>query len=94
MLLVLEPRAKTVPSNYQIQGIELSLGIEPGESCTPEQWEKAERQESEYYDWDSYVQCVRPKMEHPEYVRRSEEHQVYQHWEKVLNELEPLPRLP
>lgn len=94
MKLLLSPFAKTVPSNYSIQAHELSLGIEPGESCTSDQWDKAQRQESEYYDWDSYVNCVTPKVEHPEYVRRSEEDKVYQHWEKVLNELEPLPRLP
>lgn len=93
MLLLLEPRVKTVPSNYSIQGYDLSLGIAPGESCTEDQWDKAERQESEFYDWASYAACAKPKMEHPEYVRRSEEDQCFQHWEKVLNELEPLPRL-
>lgn len=94
MKLMLSPFAKSIPSNYQVQGEDVSLGIAPGESCTEDQWLKAERQESEFYDWESYVACVAPKVEHPEYVRRSEEAKVHQKWEKVLNELEPLPRLP
>ena len=94
MLLLLEPRVKTVPSNYSIQGYDLSLGIAPGESCTEDQWDKAERQESEFYDWKSYERCVLPKVEHPEYVKKSEDYSCYQKWEVILNELEPLPRLP
>lgn len=94
MKLLLSPVAKTVPSNYDIQGIELSLGIAPGESCTEEQWEKAKRMESEFWDWESYMRCQIPTLEHPEYLQRAEEAKVFTYWEAVLNELEPLPRLP
>jgi hypothetical protein len=94
MKLLLSPYAKSIPSNYGIKGEDVTLGITPGESCTPDQWDKAQRQESEYYDWDSYAKAVAPTVEHPEYVRRSEEDKVFQKWEAILNELEPLPRLP
>ena len=94
MKLILSPFAKSIPSNYQVVGEDVTLGIAPGESCTEYHWDKAERQESEYYDWDSYAACVAPKVEHPEYVRRSEEAKAFQKWEVILNELEPLPRLP
>lgn len=94
MRLMLSPFAKSIPSNHKFQGEDVTLGIEPGESCTEDQWKKAERQESEFYDWESYVACVAPKVEHPEYVRRSEEDKAFQKWEAILNELEPLPRLP
>jgi hypothetical protein len=94
MLLLLDPRSKTVPSNYSIQGFDFSVGEPPGSSLTEEAMEKAKRQESEYYDWKSYESSVSPNMEHPEYRSRSEESSLVAHWERILNELEPMPKGP
>lgn len=90
MQVLLSPSAKTIPSNYQIQGIDMDLGLDPGSSCTEDQWDKAQRMESEYYDWESYMLCQLPKMEHPVYTKRIDDHLVVEHWEDILNKLEPI----
>lgn len=90
MELMLSPYAKTMPSNYSIQGVDVDLSLEPGSSCTEEEWAKAERMESEYFDWESYMYCQMPKMEHPVYAKRIDDHLLVEHWEEVLHKLEPL----
>jgi hypothetical protein len=92
MLLLLESRAKTVPSNYSVKGFDLTVEGAPGYSLTEDQWDKAKRQENEYYDWKSYEAAISPNLEHPEYRSRSEEASLVAHWERILNELEPMPR--
>ena len=94
MELILSPHAKTVPSNYNVVGVDVDLsGCPPGHSCTEEAWAKAERMESEYFDWESYMNCQYPKFEHPEYLSRVEDHKMSLKWNDILQELEPLPRL-
>lgn len=91
---ILEPVAKTIPSNYRIIPEDQSLpGAEvPGFSCTAEAWAKAERQESEYYDWEGYENCQIPKVEHPAYIERAKYEALVEAWEEVLRRLEPIGR--
>lgn len=86
--------ATTLPSNYIIKSATVDLGIDPGSSCTPEEWAKAKRMESEYWDWQSYELCQLPKNEHPVYANMSADYKVYLEWEKILHKYEPLPRVP
>lgn len=92
----LSSRPKTIPSNYNYQPEDQGLpGSEtPGFSCSAEAWAKAERQESEYYDWESYEQCQAPKVEHPAYVERANTDKLFKSWDELLRKLEPLPRNP
>ena len=94
MDLILSPYVKTIPSNYQVQGMTLEMEGPPGFSVTEEQWEKAKRMESEYWDWDSYSRVQTPTVEHPQYAARAEHEKLFAKWEEYLQELEPLPRLP
>lgn len=94
MKTLLAPFAKTMPKNHNWDCVEVSQEILPGSTCTDDQWEKAKRMESEYYDWESYMNCQLPKFEHPAYVKRIEDHKVFLRWEDILNDFEPLPRLP
>lgn len=94
MKLMLSAFAKTVPHNYEVQGIELDSGLAPGASVTEEQWEKAKRMESEYWDWDSYMRLQTPVVEHPQFAARAELDKIVAKWEDLLQDLEPLPRLP
>lgn len=94
MRLFLASHAKTIPSNYNVIPVVLMQEGSPGFSCTDDTWAKALRQESEFYDWEGYMACVMPKVEHPEYVRRSEEAALFQTWDDLMKKLEPLPRLP
>lgn len=96
MHLLLASFPKTVPSNYTLQSnpVEEAGAETPGYSCTPEQWAKAERQESEYYDWEGYMECQMPKMEHPAYIERANQDKLFKTWDELLKKLEPLPRNP
>lgn len=92
MQLSLSPFAKTVPDNYSRQGYESPPLGEPGYSLTPEAMNKAFRQENEYYDWRTYEQVQNPQVEHPEYRSKGEAAALAVHWERIVSELEPLPR--
>lgn len=92
MLLTLDARAKTVPSNHTRTGYTSPDFGEPGYSLTPEAMARAQRQESEYFDWRSYEQVQKPQVEHPEYRSRGQAAALVVHWEKIVSELEPLPR--
>jgi len=92
MLLTLEPRAKTIPGNYQREGWETPEMGTPGYSITPEALELARKQELEYTDWREYERLKAPQEEHPEYRGKSETSSIQQHWEGILRELEPMPR--
>ncbi|UMO76460.1 hypothetical protein DNAM_330 [Pseudomonas phage BroderSalsa] len=92
MLLSLKPYAKTVPDNYSRVGMTTGDFGPPGYTMTPEAIEKAKRQESEYYDWKSYEGVSTPNVEHPEYRALGEAQALAIHWERIIQELEPLPR--
>lgn len=92
MLLQLEPRAKTLPSNYKVVGADCDVGLPPGYSLTPEVMERAKRQESEFYDWRTYEAATSPQVEHPEYRSKGEAAALAAHWERIVAEREPLPR--
>lgn len=94
MKTILAPYAKTMPWNHMHQPVEVLPDIPPGSTCTEEQWKKAERMESEYYDWESYMVSINPRGEHPVYKERIEEYKMFEEWNKTLNKLEPLPRMP
>lgn len=94
MKLTLEPYAKTIPSNYSRQGMELLEDLPPGASCTPEQWDKAKRMEDPHYDWAGYASNTQPKGDHPEYVARAKYAELVEKWDKVLAEKEPFRRGP
>lgn len=86
MELLLDPRAKTVPSNYSVMGIDVDLGLSPGYSLTEEAMDKAKRQESEYYDWKGYEALANPVVEHPEYRAKGEAFALRVFWEEKLKE--------
>lgn len=92
MLLSLSPRAKTVPSNYTRTGYATEDFGPPGYSLTEAAMENARRRESEYFDWRTYEQAQDPQVEHPEYRSLGEAFALATHWERVVAELEPLPR--
>ena len=96
MQLLLASFPKTVPSNYGVRPVSISEpgGDAPGFSCTEEQWAKAERMESEYFDWEDYMECQMPKMEHPAYIERYNQAQLFKTWDDLLKKLEPMPRNP
>ena len=81
---LLHSNCLTLPSNYHVKGIAVEFPSSPGYSCTPEEWEKALRMESTYYDWKSYERCQMPKAEHPEYRRMSEDASLVEAWEAIL----------
>lgn len=84
MELLLDPRAKTIPSNYSVKGLEVDLGETPGYSLTEDAMDKARRQESEYYDWKGYEALTNPVVEHPEYRSKGEAFALTKHWEEIL----------
>ena len=90
MKLLLSPHAKTVPSNYTLQPVDYTSEAPPGATCDKAAWDKALRQESEYYDWEGYIDCQLPKMEHPEYIKRAEEAALVKTWEEIISKLEPM----
>lgn len=92
MNLSLSSRAKTVPDNYSRQGMDTGAFGPPGYTCTPEAMAKAQRMESEYYDWRSYEKSQAPQVEHPEYRSRGQAAALAVHWEQIVSELEPMPR--
>lgn len=96
MHLLLASFPKTIPSNYTLTSNDVEdAGAEtPGYSCTPEQWAKAERMESEYFSWEDYMECQMPKMEHPAYLERAKVDKLFKTWDELLKKLEPLPRSP
>lgn len=85
---------KTIPSNYSVVPENHSQpgSDTPGFSCTEEAWDKAKRQESEYYDWEDYMRCQQPTMEHPEYLERASMAASVEDWERTLRKLEPMRR--
>lgn len=94
MRLTLLPVAKTVPSNYNRTGMELLPDIAPGDTCTPDQWDKAKRMEDPHYDWAGYTATTVPKGDHPEYVARAKYAELVEHWEAILKVKEPMRRGP
>ena len=92
MLLQLDSRAKTIPSNYTVRGEVSDVGLPPGYSLTPEVMERARQQESEFYDWRTYEQAANPQVEHPEYRGKGEAAALAAHWERLVSKREPLPR--
>lgn len=92
MELMYRSEIKTVPSNYSRKGMELMEDIQPGASCTPEQWKKAERMESPFYDWAGYETLQRVRMDHPDFVAKQEQQALFDQWNEKLNELEPMGR--
>lgn len=92
MQTLLSSRAKTVPNNYQVRGVDIEVpGAEvPGYSCTPEQWEKAKRMEDPNYDWSNYQAAIKNSLfDHPALAHREREEAVISEWNEVLKELEP-----
>ena len=77
---------KTIPSNYSVvpEDHQAPNSEAVGYSCTAEAWAKAERQESTFWDWDSYEACQMPKMEHPEYVQRASIDKLFKDWDQIL----------
>lgn len=94
MLLMLSSFAKTVPSNHNFVGIEVTEEGPPGFSCTPEQWEKAKRMEDPHYDWGGYQNLTVPKGDHPDYINRAKEAELVNMWEGIVRTKEPLRRGP
>ena len=92
MLLLLSPRAKTMPGNYQVKGFATEDLGSPGYSLTEEAMERARKQEMEYYDWRTYEAVQDPQVEHPEYRSKGEAFALATHWEGIMRELEPMPR--
>lgn len=92
MQLTLSAFAKTVPDNYNRTGMDTGAFGPPGYSCDEAAMEKAQRMESEYYDWRSYEQVQNPQVEHPEYRSRGQAAALAVHWEQIVSALEPMPR--
>ena len=90
----LDCRAKTIPINYNVVPEDHSEpgSDTPGYSCDSEAWLKAERQEGEYYDWEDYMKCQYPTIEHPEYLERAAMAAVVEDWDRTLQKLEPMGR--
>lgn len=91
MQLTLSPCAQTIPDNYSRQGLTTGDFGPPGYTLTEEAMLKAQRQESEYYDWRSYEQAQNPQVEHPEYRSRGQAAALAVHWETIVRKLEPMP---
>lgn len=95
MQALYDSRAKTIPSNHRIEGVELVVpGSDiPGYSCTPDQWEKARRMELPWYDWKAYRQAVQNHLfDHPELAHKENKAAEQAQWNEVLKELEPFRR--
>lgn len=96
MQALYDSRAKTIPSNHRIAGIDaydFPGSEEPGYSCTPDQWEKARRMELPNYDWDAYRKAIKNALfDHPELAHKTEVAAVQDEWNHVLKELEPFRR--
>lgn len=93
MQVLLDSRAKTVPSNYNVKGYSSDIpGSEtPGYSLTAAAWDKAKRQEDPNYDWNGYQNSIsNPLFDHPAFV--GVEHDPNTDWEAILRELEPFNR--
>lgn len=87
-----DSRAKTIPSNHRIVGVELVVpGSDiPGYSCTPDQWEKARRMELPNYDWAAYRKAIKDHLfDHPELAHKTEMQAQRDEWNKILSDLEP-----
>lgn len=92
MLEMLSAYAKTMPSNYQLVPVEVSLELAPGATLDDEAWAKHERQCSPYYDWGEYQKIherVLDTIDHPEYAKKVKEQILLQQWSDLLDELEP-----
>lgn len=88
---------KTVPSNHTVKGMELQeAGAEvPGYSCTPEQWDKAQRMEHPDYDWSGYQKSAsRVLFDHPSLAHREHDEAQLVEWNSILNDLEPFNQRP
>lgn len=95
MQTLLDSRAKTVPSNYDVRGVDVVVpgSEEPGYSLTPEQWAKAERMADPNYDWSNYQNAIKNSLfDHPDFAHREHEAAVTQEWNEILSDLEPFRR--
>lgn len=95
MVTLLDSRAKTIPSNYDVQPLEvIAPGSEtPGYSLTEEQWAKAARMADPNYDWASYQAAIKNSLfDHPALAHREHEESVTAEWDSILKELEPFHR--
>jgi len=92
LLTLLESRAKTIPSNYLVQGVvsDVEGSEEPTYSLTEEQWAKAKRMEDPNYDWYAYKMCVSNALfDHPDFAHRQHDEAIESEWADILNSLEP-----
>lgn len=90
MQLLLDSRPKTVPSNYEVKGMELYEEGPPGFSITDDQLAKAKRMEDPHYDWWSYQQSAsNPLFDHPNLANREHDRGLAMGWNDLLKELEP-----
>lgn len=92
METLLDSRAKTVPSNYNVRGLDMVVpgSEEPGYSLTPEQWAKAERMNDPNYDWTSYQNAIKNSLfDHPALAHREHEEATITEWNEILGDLEP-----
>lgn len=92
MELLLESRAKSIPSNYHVKGVELNAegSSEPSYSLSEDQWAKAKRMEDPHYDWYAYQQCVSKALfDHPDFAHRQHDEAIEAEWADILNNLEP-----
>lgn len=96
MQALYDSRAKTIPSNHRVTGVDaydFPGSEEPGYSCTPDQWEKARRMELPNYDWAAYRKAIQNSLfDHPELAHKTEVAAVQDEWNNVLKELEPFRR--
>lgn len=95
METLLDSRAKTVPSNYNVQGFTSVVpgSEEPGYSLTQDQWAKADRMADPNYDWSNYQNAIKNSLfDHPDFAHREHEIAVTEEWNTILGELEPFRR--
>lgn len=92
MHLLLSSFAKTIPSNYSVQGVTLvdPLAETPGGTLDDAAWDKATRQADPNYDWSSYQRAVKEALfDHPEFAHREREEAIREEWDDILSNLEP-----
>lgn len=92
MEMSLSSRAKTVPSNYNVRGVDMVVpgSEEPGYSLTPDQWAKADRMNDPNYDWNSYQNAIKNSLfDHPALAHRETDQALAMQWNDLLKELEP-----
>lgn len=95
MQKLLECFPKTMPTNYQVKGMEVSdVGSDvPGYSITQDQIDKAIRMEDPNYDWAAYERSIKdPLFDHPDFASRQGEFAMTAEWNDLLSQLEPFKR--